>query len=209
MNILFVGAHHDDLEVSIGGSVRRWVDEGHKVCSVILTNSQWTSPDGKINSPKEKNKEECNNAAKLLGYKPYNFMACDDFKLIYDDKLVSKLLKVINKEKIDKLITIWPYDAHPTHREASKIALAASRKIPKIILVKISWNIVPQSFNPNLFIDITNYLGVKLQALRCYKEEFERTGELWEKEIRSNASSYGIQSGFNYAEAYQIIKYCK
>ena len=33
--------------------------------------------------------------------------------------------------------------------------------------------------------------------------------ELWEKVIRSNSSSYGVQSEFDYAEAYQIIKYCK
>ena len=36
MNILFVGAHHDDLEVSMGGSAKRWTDEGHHLFSAIL-----------------------------------------------------------------------------------------------------------------------------------------------------------------------------
>ncbi|MGV2336643.1 MAG UNVERIFIED_CONTAM: hypothetical protein LVR18_21900 [Planctomycetaceae bacterium] len=44
MNILFLGAHHDDLEVSIGGSVARWTAEGHRVVSAILTDSIWTAP---------------------------------------------------------------------------------------------------------------------------------------------------------------------
>ena len=46
MNVLFVGAHHDDLEVSSGGSVKRWVEEGCNVFSAILTDSTWTGPDG-------------------------------------------------------------------------------------------------------------------------------------------------------------------
>ena len=46
MNILFVGAHHDDLELSCGGSVKKWVADGHKVFSIILTSSAWTGPDG-------------------------------------------------------------------------------------------------------------------------------------------------------------------
>ena len=33
--ILFIGAHHDDLELAIGGSVKRWTTEGKKIFAAI------------------------------------------------------------------------------------------------------------------------------------------------------------------------------
>lgn len=208
MNILFVGAHHDDLEVSIGASIHKWVSEGNRVVSAILTNSMWKTSEGVLMRSGEKIIEQCAKAAKILGYKPYNLQICNDFELRYDDKIVMELLKIIEAESIDTMITIWPYDAHATHRIASEIALAASRKIPRILTTRISWNSVPQAYKPNFFVDITGHLDAKVEALKCYESEFARRGAAWEKNIRSNASIYGLESGYNLAEAFEVVRYC-
>ena len=207
MNILFVGAHHDDLELSIGGSVKRWSSEGHQVYSVILTTSEWKTPDGNTIGSVDRFVEQCNNAAALLGYTPYHFKLCSDFELRYDDAIVARLLQVIEQHAIDTLITIWPYDAHPTHQTASRIALAASRKIPRILTVKISWNSVPEAYNPKYFVDISDFVEIKLDALRCYQEEFERSGGAWEKYVRSSAQLHGLESNCEFAEAFEIVRY--
>ena len=68
MNVLFVGAHHDDLEVSSGGSVKRWVEEGCNVFSAILTDSTWTGPDGTRFRDPQQVESYCQKAARLLGY---------------------------------------------------------------------------------------------------------------------------------------------
>ncbi len=98
--------------------------------------------------------KQCERIAAIPGYIPNNFALCDDFDLRYDDSIVTKVLEVIKQESIDTLITIWPFDAHPTHRAASQIALAASRKVPRILLTKISWNSVPHAYKHNYFVDI-------------------------------------------------------
>jgi LmbE family N-acetylglucosaminyl deacetylase len=77
MNILFVGAHYDDLEISIGGSVKRWVDEGHKVFSAILTTSTWKGPDGTCYRDPKEVKGFCQDAAGILGYTQVSLNYCD------------------------------------------------------------------------------------------------------------------------------------
>jgi LmbE family N-acetylglucosaminyl deacetylase len=202
-----VGAHHDDLEVSIGGSIRKWADEGHNIFSVILTNSKWTSPDGILCRGDEDILLQNTNAANVLGYTPIHIHEVNALELEFNDKTVARLLKVIAEKKIDMLITIWQHDANPDHQSAARIALAASRKIPRILLTKISWNSVPQVFNPSFFVDISNTLDKKIESIKCYPGEYKRTGDLWEKQIRANADIYGLESNCRYAEAFEIVRY--
>lgn len=205
-NILFVGAHHDDLELSIGGSVKRWSSEGKKVCGAFLTSSEWKKPDGQIQRSFDVASKHCTNAAQILGYKPFHLKAARDFELRYDDAIVVKLLNIIQDEQIDTLVTLWPHDAHPTHQIASRIALAATRKVPNVLTARVSWNSVVEAFKPNFFVDITAQYETKLKALRCYEDEFARTGALWEKFVRGSATVYGLEANCEYAEAFEIVK---
>ncbi len=206
-NILFVGAHHDDCELAMGGSIKRWTDEGKRVSSAILTNSEWQTPAGTIQRSFAVTEQQCAQAGALLGYKPYNLQICRDFELRYDDAIVVSLLKIIAAEDIDTLITIWPHDAHPTHRIAADLALNTTRKLPNVLTTRISWNSSGHGFRPTFFVDITPYLELKIDALRCYADEFARTGRLWEKFIRSANSLYGLEANCDYAEAFEVVKY--
>jgi LmbE family N-acetylglucosaminyl deacetylase len=206
-NILFVGAHHDDCELAMGGSAKRWTEEGQKVCSAILTTSEWKTPEGAIRTTFAQTEKYCRKSAALLGYKPYNLQVSGDFDLRYDDSIVVSLLKIIRDENIDTLITIWPRDAHPIHRIASDIALNATRKVPNVLTAKISWNSSGHAFRPTFFVDITRYIELKIQALQCYEDEFERTGRYWERFIRSSCGMYGLEANCEYAEAFEVIKY--
>jgi LmbE family N-acetylglucosaminyl deacetylase len=117
------------------------------------------------------------------------------------------ILNIISKYNIDTLITVWQHDAHTDHRVASKIALAASREIPRVLLTRVSWNSVPFAYKPNYFVDITSQFQSKLDTLKCYKDEFERTGDLWEKFISSQGKLYGLESGCDLAEGFEIVKW--
>lgn len=205
-NILFVGAHHDDLEMAIGGSVPKWMSEGKKVSGAILTTSEWTTPQGTVQRSFENVIKECETASKILGYKPYHLKVCRDFELRYDDSVVRQILNLIDQESIDTLITIWPYDAHPTHQIASQIALSSTRKVPNVLTSKISWNSVREAYKPTFFIDISQTIEKKLEALKCYKDEYERVGNKWEKYIRSSGGLYGLEANCDYAEAFEVIK---
>lgn len=207
MNILFVGAHHDDLEVSVGGSVRRWVDNDHRVYSAILTDSTWTGPDGTRFRDATVIEACVQKAANVLGYTQISLNFCQCFELRYSDDKVVALLNIIDKYQIDTLITLTPKDAHPDHRATSEIAINASRKVPRVLLTRLSWNSYWMSFKPNYFVDITGLLETKSRALQCYYDEYARTGPLWENFIRSTAVLYGLEAGCELAEGFEVLKY--
>jgi LmbE family N-acetylglucosaminyl deacetylase len=207
MNILFVGAHLDDFELAAGGSTKIWSDEGHNVYSAILTNSQWMGADGESFRNLKDVDKYCKAASKVLGYTPINLNLCPALQLSYSDDYVVKILDIIQQYEIDTLITIWPQDAHPDHQTTAKIALATTRKVPRVFTAKISWNATEEAFNPKFFVDITKTFKSKQKAIQCYKDEYERTGALWEKQVLAQAQLYGLEVNCDLAEGFEILKY--
>jgi LmbE family N-acetylglucosaminyl deacetylase len=204
--ILFVGAHHDDLELGLGGSVKRWSSEGKQVFAAFLTNSQWIAPDGQVLRKPDLAEADCERSAALLGFQPLHLKLSNAMDLVPTDSHVVKLLNIIASARIDTLITIWQHDAHPTHRATNAIAMAASRKIPNILTVRISWNSVSEAWKPSFFVDVSRTLEDRIAALRCYADEWGRTGALWEKYIRNSAAIYGLESGCEAAEGFEVIR---
>ena len=206
MNVLFVGAHHDDLEVSCGGTVRRWVDDGHKVFSAILTDSTWVGQDGNRFRDSDDVERYCQRSAEILGYEQISLKYCHCFELTYSDNKVVDLLNIIGEHAIDTLVTIWPHDAHKDHRAVSEIALAATRKVPAVLVARVSWNATPQPFRANYFVEITDQFETKRRALRCYEDEYERAGHLWEKFISSQGHLFGLEANCGIAEGFEVVK---
>jgi LmbE family N-acetylglucosaminyl deacetylase len=85
--------------------------------------------------------------------------------------------------------------------------LAAARKIPRVLMARVSWYTAVESFKPNYFIDISDQFGSKLKALQCYKDEYERIGELWKKFVDAQSNFYGLEAGCKRAEGLEIVKY--
>lgn len=204
--ILFVGAHHDDLELGLGGSVKRWTMEGKKVAAAMLTNSRWIGPGGRVFRDPARVIAECDKSAALLGFEPFHLDFSDANDIQFADTHVVKVLDLIARLRADTLITIWEHDAHPAHQATNAIAMAATRKVPNVLTVRLSWNSAPQAWKPNFFVDVTDTLEYRLAALRCYESEWERTGALWEQYIRSTAGLFGLESGFQAAEGFSVVK---
>jgi LmbE family N-acetylglucosaminyl deacetylase len=204
--ILFIGAHHDDLELGMGGTVKRWTGEGKKVFAGMLTYSQWRAPDGQVFRDRARVIVDCERSAALLGFEPFHLGLSDAVNLTFADAHVTKVHDLVSRTKIDTLVTIWRHDAHPAHRAANAIAMAATRRVPNVLTVQLSWNVVPQAWNPNFFVDVTATLEHRIAALRCYRDEWERTGALWEKYIRSTAALYGLRCGCEAAEGFEVVK---
>ena len=65
-NILVIAAHHDDIEMGCGGSIAKFISEGYKVDVIIVCDSSFSSPSGKIlRSAKVALKEGLNGLNKL------------------------------------------------------------------------------------------------------------------------------------------------
>jgi LmbE family N-acetylglucosaminyl deacetylase len=127
---------------------------------------------------------------------------------------------VLEEVKPEMLFVPFALDLHRDHREIfNAFAVAwrptseASRRVREIYayetLSETHWNVpyVEQGFIPNVHIDISDTLGIKLKALACFKSQVRpapATRSL--PAVRAQAVWRGAQIGAHAAEAFVLVR---
>jgi LmbE family N-acetylglucosaminyl deacetylase len=127
--IMCVGAHPDDVEMGMGGTVALLVDQGYDVLILDLTNGEPT-PYG---SP-EIRKKESEEAAKVLGVKR---ITLDLPNRYLEDTIENrkKIAAIIRDFRPKYIFAPYFEDAHPDHIAASKL-VDASRFYAKLTKIR-------------------------------------------------------------------------
>jgi len=205
LNVLCVVAHPDDLELMAGGTISRWIGEGHSVHALTLSNGVWTAPNGENMRVAEAALAEETQAAQVLGFKVENlkYPAMD---LKYEDRTVVEVLRRIEGFKVNTIICPWERDIHHDHEIASRIAVAASRRVPRVLMGQIN-NYLRDIFTPNVFVDISKTWEKKIKALMCYETEWARAGKDWYEFLDDTTKYYGRMIGVERAEGFISRKF--
>jgi LmbE family N-acetylglucosaminyl deacetylase len=218
MNILFFGAHPDDLEILCGGTIAECVARGHIVWMATATNGNVGSPTLTNAEIAAVRKAEGEAAAKCLGAAGFIWMDENDEFLFDDERTRLKFIESVRQAKADVIITHNPKDYHPDHVACSKLASDA-RILSAVRLIKTTYAHLPKSpelfymdsiaglrFEPEYFVDITARYELKQKALMCHDSQ-----NLWLKSIfNTDLTHYvdaqsafrGLQAGVRYAEAF-------
>jgi N-acetylglucosamine malate deacetylase 1 len=205
-NVLVVGAHPDDLEWMAGGTVANVIAQGGKVHLLTFTNGTWKDADGNYYRDKQVAINEATIAAKVLGYSLEHLdEPCLD--VTFRDSLVVKVLEKIDKINADTIICPWIDDLHRDHEMTARIAISASRRVPRVLMGMCNWYVFRTPFNPNFFVDISETYHKKMEALECYKSEMARIGTTWRKYHDNITSNYGLMVNTNRAEGFISYKY--
>lgn len=200
MKILAIGAHPDDIEPQMGGTIAKLVENGHEVLIVQFTDTNCENNDIRI--------RESFNSAKILGAK-IKHLHYDQNNFIFKRKLVQDLDKIIEEYQPDEIYTCWEHDSHQDHQIVSKVVLAASRKnIANIYFFEpiIPGGITPYEFKSNYFVDITDTMEIKIKSVQAHKSQIQKFGKGWIDAIYGRAKLRGFQISTEYAEAFQIVK---
>ena len=67
MRVLAIGAHADDIELGMGGTICKHVSSGDYVCMLIITHSEYNFHNGKVMRTRSVAQKEAKNAAQILG----------------------------------------------------------------------------------------------------------------------------------------------
>ncbi len=208
MNILCLGAHHDDIELGCGGAALRWSQQGHTVYSMVLTDSTFVNPEGKVVRDRRDVQEESRSAAEILGIRT---VECQKpvkvFELRNNEQIRCQLLNVIKRYDIDTLLFPWDGDPHIDHSELGQASLMCGKSLPRLLMYQIEFHTGSRQFNPSIYVDISDCFEKKLEAVKAYWSEFERSGVKWENWLRNKNRTDGIQMGVEYAEAFQAVRY--
>jgi N-acetylglucosamine malate deacetylase 1 len=175
---LCIGAHPDDGEIGMGGTVAKMVREGARVVIVDLTNGEPT-PHG---TP-EKRAEESARAAAVLGVERRTLTQPNRY--LFDTvEARTELAEVMREFRPRTIFVPYAEDSHPDHIAASRIAVAArfyakfthtdmrgEPFFPERVYryMAVHMRVVAE---PSFIVDVTRDLPRKLEALAAYESQF-------------------------------------
>ena len=159
----------------------------------------------------------------MIGAKEYVNLGGHDTKISrYDKRLEDKLIDYIRKICPDLIITQYPDDYMSDHNETSALVFNAAfnatlphlctegnglpEKVPSLIPIYYMCPSSKHNFKPTHFVDITEEMDLKLQAMKCHKSQLEWLSEHDGTDsldgIKAWGIAYGKILGVKYAEAF-------
>jgi len=206
MNTLAVGAHFDDVEIGCGGAIAKHVHNGDNVTVLVVTDSAYT--DHQINHTRSKKTalREGKAAADILGYQ----LVCGNLptrEIGFSPELVDLIEGVIHDHSIDMLYTHWDHDVHQDHQAIGKASLTAGRKLYRLLMYRSNLYQSSMPFNENFFVDISNFIDLKMRSVAAHETEVRKFGPEWLNFWKQEAMTNGIRCGTKYAEVFQIVKF--
>jgi len=215
MRVLAVGAHPDDVELGLGGSIARHRDEGDEVFVLVLSRGEKGVKDtiGPVD-PSERERleikgrireKETKNALRILGVEEEHVkvLGLPDDGIQPTEETIEKVLRHVREISPEIIYTHFPEDLHRDHVSTSIITLHAGRNVRNLIFYESPSTCT--NFSPNFFINISDYITKKLEALRMHETQKEKP--YMEKDvILSRARFRGFQAGVLYAEAFVVYR---
>ncbi|MBA3662131.1 MAG: PIG-L family deacetylase [Gammaproteobacteria bacterium] len=217
MRILVVAPHPDDEVLGCGATMAKMASLGHEVFVVIVTKA---GPPLFSESFVQQGRDEAKIAHHLLGVKETFF--CNLPAAALDGVPHCEINAVLNEKfkEIRPDIVFIPFvsDLHLDHQHVFLSALVAARPnqthYPHKILAyetlsETNWNAsyVTAGFQPNFFVDVTDFLQLKLKAFAAYQSQLksfphERSLEALEALARVRGASVCRKA----AEAFVLIR---
>lgn len=217
MNILVVAPHADDEILGVGGTIAKYIAEGHNVyiCIVTCGHTSMFSRDMLARL-----RCEVKDSHNYLGIKETFFLELPAVLLseIPKYKVNTKINAVI--EHIKPNIVFIPHfgDMHLDHGIVSQATMVGLRPVKEYNITEVysyetlsetEWNTphVNNAFIPNTYIDISNYLDRKVEAMRFFTtqiKDFPHPRSL--EAIKSLAQLRGSTIGVRAAEAFCLIR---
>lgn len=217
MRTLVVAPHPDDEVLGVGGTLLRRKTEGGSTAWLIVTGM--TKEFG-WNEDKIVNRErEITQLSKFLAFdKVYNLcLPTTKLDTLPIGNIVEKISEVIKSYRPHEVFMPHFGDVHTDHRVVFDAVVSCSKWFRNPFIRRIlSYETISETdfgldfsrqFTPNVFIDISNFLEKKLEAIEIYSSEmgdfpFPRS----RCAIESLARFRGSSSGFKAAEAFQLLR---
>ena len=175
--VLVVGAHPDDEILGVGATLARHKEEGDEVHALILCEGMSL----RYGDAKEDFlAAEANAAAKVLGFSTLTLNGFPDQRLDRQSlvEIAAPIERKVEELKPNVVYTHWSGDINRDHALAHEATLIATR--PKVSSIESIYAYetpsetecgIPYNFSPNHFVEVSEYLERKLEAMRCYASQ--------------------------------------
>ncbi|NND62372.1 MAG: bacillithiol biosynthesis deacetylase BshB1 [Flavobacteriaceae bacterium] len=181
LDILAVGAHPDDVEMSCGATLAKAISDGKSVGILDLTRGELGT-----RGSADLRKEEAAKAAEILGVSVRENLELADGFFQNDQESQLKVIEVIRKYQPEIVLCNAIDDRHIDHGKGSKLVsdacfLSGLVKIetalesnpqspwrPKYVYHYIQW----RELEPDFVVDVSGFMDIKMKAIRAYGSQF-------------------------------------
>lgn len=215
--VLVIAPHPDDEVLGCGGIIARHVAQGDEVYVAIVTRGVHD-----IFRPEfiERGRQEAAVANKLLGTKRLLFLdfPAPRLDVVPTSALASELKDVIAQFQPATVYLPHQGDVHGDHKAVYWATLVAARPnggfspgrlLCYETLSETEWGAPNPSdmFTPTVFVDISQYLKAKLEAMKCYESQLApnpraRSLASIEALARFRGSTIAVEA----AEAFSLVR---
>ncbi len=219
MDVLAIGAHPDDCELLMGGTLAKLAERGYRVAVADLTRGEC----GSRGTP-EMRSAEAAEAARILGLTKRIALDLGDSRIGLDPGHRLELVRLIRAERPTLIFSHGPDERHPDHRRACQLVREAcffanvagfdtgQERFGPAALIEFVGGTLAAPPTPSFVVPINETIEKKMAAMRAYKSQFynpefegpetrlSRKG--FDQFIESVARFWGTLIGENYGEAF-------
>ena len=228
---MVIVAHPDDAEFGAAGTIAKWVQEGWDAYYVICTDAAGGGPDEATDvGPAarrhitETRKREQRAAGEVLGLKDVIFLDYPDGQLQPTIELRRDIVRVLRKYRPTRLICQSPERTwvpmmflgryHPDHLAAGEAVIKAIYPASQnpwdfpelleegLLPHKVKEIYITGAPHVNYFVDISETMEKKIEALMCHKSQFIGREQDVEKMMRSRTAELGKKYWVEFAEEF-------
>ncbi len=224
--VAIFGAHPDDLDWGSGGTAAAWAQAGKEIYYILTTSGEAGEDHqrGLVLPPEEIaeiREAEQRQAAAVLGVKEVLFLHQPDGRVEATLAFRDQIVNVLRRLKPHIVVSMDPgnwafdnfYHYHPDHRatalavcDAIYPAAGTATYVPQpdegLPPHKVREVYFTASAHPNIHIDISETIELKVQALTSHRSQLKDPERL-ANVVRENAARYGTQLNCQYAEAFR------
>jgi LmbE family N-acetylglucosaminyl deacetylase len=191
-----IGAHPDDLELAVGGTLARLADAGARVVMAVVS----------IPGDHDTRLAEARSAAEILGCELRVLMnggrRIDDLKSY---ELVNMLDALVRELEPAAVLT---HSASEFHRDHVNVhdACVSTQRLRQFDFFSYSPTMcrpVPVQFHPRLYVNVTDTIDKKMRAIDAHASQFGCRGISTEL-YRDVARLHGRMVGVDYAEGLDV-----
>lgn len=228
IDILAIGVHPDDVELSCGGTVLRHRQLGKSIGLLDLTQGELgTRGTAQIRA------QEAADAARILGAAFRKNLGMADGFFEHNHNNIIAIARVIREHQPDIVLANAVSDRHPDHGRAAKLisdacffsGLAKIEILDEQGLPLERWRpravyhyIQDHNLTPDFVVDISDFIDQKIELVLAFRSQFflSETSE-YDKELqtpisgkdfidflRAKARAYGRPAGLEYAEGFNV-----
>lgn len=217
-NVLVIAVHPDDETLGCGGTILKHKSQGDRVHWLLITGPnegnalQYDEIGTALSSIIKK-------VANAYSFDSVHILGLPEIKLQQIDLsvIISKVAKVISDVRPSVVYMMFAHDVHSDHRVAFDAVYSCTKSfrypfIERIYMMEtlseteFAPAIAAKTFNPNVYVDITDYMDKKLEIMRMYDTEvMEEPYPRSLSSIKALAKLRGSRAGVMFAEAFQLL----